>query len=145
VWTLGCLGLAWYSNSVLVISFCLLAIGVLDYWTRRQMNTRFEVYMSDSQFAPDPLERIAEVIEARREVVRWYLFSLPHLRKEMLRTLGFMISFCVAVIGWRTQSHVASNSAYLILIAVLIVNEFITLRWRAKRDASLRSAERQGS
>jgi len=134
--------MAWYTNSVLFVSFCMLVIGVIDFGTRRQINSRFQRYMSDRQFAPNLLETGAEVIEARREVAKWYLFELPHLRKETLRTLGFMISFCVAVIAWRTQSHAASNGAYLILIAVLIMDGFITLRWRVKRDANLGNAER---
>lgn len=140
--TLCYLFLAWYSDSILIVSFCMFLIGGIDFWTRCQINSRFRRYFSDSQFAPDPGERGADVIAARRRVVSWYLFDLPHLRKEVLRTLGFMISFSLALIAWHTQSQVASNGAYLALLAVLIVNELVTLRWRVKRDADLRSAER---
>lgn len=137
VFTLSYLLLAWFSGQVLLISLCLLIIGLVDYFTRWQINKRFAGYLSDPSFAPDVGERGGEIIEKRRQVVRHYLFVRPHLAKEFLRILGFAIAFSLAALAWLTKSTAASNGAYLLLIVVSISNEVVTVRWRLKRDRDL--------
>ena len=97
----------------------------------------------------------------RRAVVEWFLFKLPHLPKEAGRIAGcaaafgianyayfsnvhdvtfltyFFDAFYCAVYGDPHGADKLAVLAYVVLIATLTVNEFITIPWRINRDRKL--------
>jgi hypothetical protein len=137
------MALAWFAYDIRVVSFVMIVIASIDFNTRRMINKRFREYFADPGYAPEEIDGDREVIEQRRQVVRNFLFSRPHLWKEAGRVGGCAVAFSVAMAGYLYQMEWLSSGAYLILIATLVVNERVTWLWRAPRDSELRKIQEQ--
>lgn len=132
------MALAWFAYDIRIVSFLMLVVASIDYNTRRLINKRVPGYFAD---APLPDDRERGAIEERREVVRRHLLDRPHLRKEAGRIAGCAASFGIAMVGFWYPAGWMKSAAYLALIATLIVNEALTLRWRRDRDRGLLAIE----
>jgi len=126
------MAIAWYTDKIAVVSALMFGIACIDLNTLRWIKKHVEIYFSSSEYAPIEGERDYELILRRREIIREYFYANPQYWKEAGRVAGCAIALLVALRGHRP-------SAYLVLLSTLVVNEIITLRWRAHRDKTWRA------
>ena len=153
--------LAWVAHCILVASACMFVIACIDLNTRRLINKNIREDFADPRYAPYPTEPDYKAMMNRRGIVEWFLFKLPHLRKETLRIAGCTAALAVANYSYFVNAHdgmfrcyvadvivcaLYGNShgayemdrvAYTILIGTLILNELVTWWWRRDRDYRL--------
>jgi hypothetical protein len=127
-----------FAQRVMIASFFMLVIACIDWNTRRQINARIREYFSDAKYSPCETESNYGSIMASRSVISWFLFQLPHLRKEAARIAGCAVALGVAICAHLNHSSSWNRSAYVILIGTLVLNEIITVRWRWNRHKRLR-------
>jgi hypothetical protein len=120
------------SDSVLFASLFMTVIAFADLRTRRLINKNIWQIFADEKYAPRVDEPGYVAILSRREIVRWYLFSLPHLWKEVGCVAGCATAFGIATYGSLKGTDL-SVPAYATLIGTQITNEIITMRWRFGR------------
>jgi hypothetical protein len=131
------LALGWAVRNILIASSFMVVIGCIDLNTRRLINEKMGRYFADAAYAPSPNEHAYHDIQNARSVLTWYLFELPQFRKEMLRVVGCAIALGVAAYGNYSSDKRLDAAAYVILIATLVLNEVVTVRWRFIRDGRL--------
>ena len=124
--------LAWSVDNIIVASFLMLLIASNDWITRFNIGEGIRKYFSDGRYAPSLQDRDCKVIEQRREVAVKFLFKRPHLFKETLRALGCAAALGIAIFGYARRDAQFELLAYYVLIAVLVLNELVTQRWRYK-------------
>ena len=133
------IALPWFTYNVIAASLVLFLIGCIDWNTRRLIhkNTR-------SLFVRHPLrmgDKDYETIKENRRVWNEYLFDKPHLWKEAACAGGCGLAFVVALMAHAFGSAWLRSLAYIIAIATLLTNEFVTWRWRSVRDRRLKEIE----
>ncbi len=131
------LAIAWLAGNLVAVSGLLLLVACFDWNTRRIIKKQMEKYFEDEAFDPLPNDANYLSISRCRDVVRWYLDKKPHLQKEALKVAGIAVSFLLAVAWDRCNHSWMRTLSYTILIATLVVNEVVTLRWRSERDRRL--------
>jgi hypothetical protein len=80
-------------------------------------------------------------------VLTQFLFGHPHLWKEAGRIAGCAAAVGLAMAGHLYRAEPFTSLAYLVLMATLATNEWLTQRWRRPRDQKweeigLRAADR---
>lgn len=130
--------LGWVTKYIIVASLGLFVIACIDFNTRRLIHEKMRQYFSSEKYAPDQNERMYETIQSRRSVIKWFLFKLPHLKKEAGKVIGCAVSVCIAIYGYFGNVEWAENLAYVTLIGTLITNEIFTMMWRLERDRQLK-------
>jgi hypothetical protein len=133
--------IAYVSQYILIVSGLMTILAANDYHTRYKINEGIDKYFDDDRYSPQPEEEDYAVILARRKEVCDFLFGRPHLTKEVLRTLGCACSFLMAGAAYLYQEPRLETGAYIVLIATLLINEVITVRWRLVRDSRLREVD----
>lgn len=133
--------IAYVSQYILIVSGLMTILAANDYHTRYKINEGINKYFSDDRYSPRPEEEDYFVVLARRKEVCDFLFVRPHLMKEILRTAGCATSFLIAGAAYLYQEPRLETCAYLVLIATLLINEVITVRWRLVRDSRLRDVD----
>ena len=131
--------LAWSTNDIRLSAVFMFVIAAFDLHGRYLINKNMKRYFSDSRYAPRPEEPDSEVIEGRREVVRWYLFQLPYLWKEAGCMAGCGIAASLAIVGYLESADRLYGFAYVVLIVTLVLNEIITQGWRYQRERRLKA------
>jgi hypothetical protein len=133
------LSFAYFVDNILVASLCMFAIACIDFNTRDLIAAGIATLFDDPAFAPNAEDRDWDVIERRRSVVRWYLYSLPHGLKEAGRVVGCAVAVGLSVSSILYESEYRAAMAYVALIGTLATNEVITQVWRNQRRQRLRS------
>jgi hypothetical protein len=128
------------ANHILVVSAIMTVIGANDLITRSKINAGIAKTFDDPKYSPAPSDKDYDVIQQRRRVARWYLFDLPHLRKEAWCTIGCASAFGVEVFGYLSTKNV-DWLAYAILIFTLVANEIRTSWWRLNRYKRLKAID----
>lgn len=122
------MALYWFLGYVVqyvsLASLCMLLIACNDFITRRKINDNFRQYFLDPKYAPARTERNYKAIQSRRKEIRWFLFELPHLRKEVARAAGCAVAFVVAAYVFHKDSDALLNSLY----SIFVVNDFRVLQ-----------------
>jgi hypothetical protein len=134
--------LAWFADEILIVSAVLFFIGCIDWNTRRMIHKNIKSYFEDESLTPQPEDKAAKTIEARRNVVKLYLFGKPHLVKEAACAAGCGVGLFIALISQHYEIQFLKNLAYIIMIFTLLTNEIITWQWRSARDRNLLNIER---
>lgn len=130
-----------YAHNILITSFCMFVVACIDWNTRKEINERMLRYFSDTNYSPQENDPAYKSIMEYRYLINWYLYQLPHLWKEKIRIAGCAVSFLVAIYGYFNHSKWLNNSAYLILIGTLILNEIVTNKWRWNRHNRLKKVK----
>jgi len=149
---------AWTAHCILVVSLLMFVIACIDLNTRRLINEKTREYFREERYAPKEGESDFEAIKDRRAKAERFLFGRRHLEKEVARIIGFALAFGIANFAYFANAQNATFGnycvdaiycalyrapdgtgklaalAYVVMIATLIVNECITLRWRIDRD-----------
>jgi hypothetical protein len=108
--------LGYVAQYISLASFSMLLIACNDFITRRKINDNFHQYLSNSKYAPSKSERNYKAIQSRRKEVKWFLFGLPHLRKEACRVAGCAVAFGLAAYVFYKDGDALINSLYSIFI-----------------------------
>ena len=135
------MALVWFAYKIILVSLAMFIIGCIDWNTRRLIHKNIGRFFSDEKYAPRTGDKDFEAIQARREVVREYLFNNPHLWKEGGCAIGCGVALCVAVAAHFVASDRLKSTAYVLMIVTLLVNEIVTWRWRAIRDRRWREID----
>jgi hypothetical protein len=149
---------AWTAHCILVVSFLMFVIACFDLNTRRQINNGIRANFNNRKYLPREDDPDFQEIMDRREKAKRYLFGRPHLQKEAARIICYAVAFGIANLAYFSNvPNVAFHGylfdmlycslfrmpdgvgnlavfAYLVLIATLVWNEIITIRWRLIRD-----------
>jgi hypothetical protein len=133
--------LTWFADNIRIASLLMLIIACNDWRTRYLIETGIQRYFSDEKYAPRASDKDYKIIEERRAVAREFLFNKPHLWKESGRVAGCAAAFAVSIVGYMSGSHRLIFAAYIILIATLIINEIITIRWRVTMYWDLKAVD----
>jgi hypothetical protein len=128
-------------DRILFVSGIMTILACGDFHTRDAINDGVRRRFSDRHFAPHRRESEYKRIMARRAVVEWFLFSLPHLSKELWVIYGSATAFGVALYGHYVGLDL-NLPAYAILIGVHVINEVITVWWRIDRYVRLNAINR---
>ena len=124
----------------IVVSSMMLSIACIDYNTRNLIKKGLSEVLEDSRHSPTPGDTDYRGIQYRRAVIRWYLFRLPHRRKEALRVFGCALALALAIAGHHSHKSWLTILCYLVLILTLLLNEHVTFAWRQRRGFFLRAA-----
>jgi hypothetical protein len=135
------MALAWFTDNILISSLFMSIIACFDLNTRRWINRDMARFFSNDKYAPRLGEPDFDRIVERRKVASWYLYELPHLRKEAVRIAGCAIALTVAIFGYVQGSDHFYCAAYIILVVILVGNEILTFSWRYKRERRLRAIQ----
>jgi hypothetical protein len=122
--------LTWFADNIRIASFIMLILACNDWRTRYLIGKGIGNYFADKDYAPRRGEPDYEIIEKRRKVANKFLFGKPHLPKETGRVAGCGLAFLISMIGYIYSVDWLDFLAYFILIATMIINEVITMRWR---------------
>jgi hypothetical protein len=124
------IALTWVADNIKIASFIMLILACNDWRTRYLIETGIGNYFKQKEYAPQPNEKDYEVIQKRRAVAGKFLFDKPHLRKETGRVAGCGLAFLISLFGYFYSVNWLDFAAYFVLIATIIINEVITMRWR---------------
>jgi hypothetical protein len=149
------------AHCILTASFFLLLIACVDFNTRRRINAGMKGYLRNPDYEPSPEERTYAVIMQHRTIAEWFLYELPHLKKEAGRVAGFALAFGIANYSYFEHAQnvtvtsyllgglhcaISGNSmnpeplivlSYAVTILTIFVNEWTTMKWRISRDRKL--------
>jgi hypothetical protein len=126
------------ADDIMMASICMLVISCIDLNTRWQINKKVHLYFSSARYSPAPDEKDYDAMQKRRGAISWFLFKLPHLRKEAGRAAGCAAASGIAIYENFNNDAKLNILAYSILIGTLVLNEIITLTWRILRDRRLK-------
>jgi len=120
----------------------MLLIACGDFRTRDLINEDMRTIFAEKQYEPHRGEADYSFDEmvARRNIAQWYLFSLPHLGKELAGIYGCATAFAVSLYGHLSGVNL-DNASYSILIGILVLNEIITVWWRIDRYLRLKRSD----
>lgn len=126
--------IVYYVGNIAYVSAVLMILACLDLNTRRMINNKMNEYLNNSRYSPLSTERSYDEIMHKRKIASHYLFDNYHKAKEVLCALGYTGALVVAAAtGLYTLG-------YIIVIAVLLLNEIVQLRWRYPMIKELREA-----
>jgi|GEM_PF-4187412 len=124
------IALTWVADNIKIASLIMFILALNDWRTRYLIETGIGNYFKEEKYAPRRDEKDYEVIQKRRAVASKFLFEKPHLRKETGRVAGCGLAFLVSMVGYLYSVNWLDFVAYFVLIATIIINEIITMRWR---------------
>lgn len=125
-------------GNIFFASLFMTGIAFFDFVTRDRINEGIRQRFADISYDPRPEDADFDGIMRRRQIARWYLFSLPHLSKELACIDGCAAAFGIAAYGHFIGADL-SIAAYATLIGTQILNEIVTLWWRYDRFARLKA------
>jgi hypothetical protein len=129
--------LATLVDHIWLVAPLMFVIACIDFNTQLLIRRGIKRHFADSNYAPAPGDKDYEAINRRRSEAWRYVFGLPHLWKETGRALGCGTSAALAITGHFQGDRRLTAAAYIVLIATLMLNEIITVRWRLERRARL--------
>lgn len=124
------------SDHIFFAAAIMTIIAVNDFFTRKQINRNISLDFADPNYFPSPTESGYQTILNRRAVVLPYLLDLPHLSKEIACSVGCATAWLVTSYGY-VKNIDLDTTAYVILMATLVLNEIVTLYWRIVRFCRL--------
>lgn len=124
------IALIWFADNIKIASLIMFILACNDWRTRYQIEEGMGNYFEMEKYAPKPTEKDYDVIQERRKIVRKFLFDKPHRAKETGRVAGCGLAVLISMIGYLYSANWLYFAAYFVLIATMIINEVIAMRWR---------------
>lgn len=125
--------MGYYIDKILVLSGLLCFVFVVSIGSNELLRHNFERYLNDSRYAPATWSKEFQYIMTNRDIVLQFLFTNRHQTREII---ALTLCAAIGVLNWTVQ-QTPLWAGYILIVIVVLSNEFVLYQWRYRRDLSL--------
>ena len=139
--TIAFIGLAWTIDRLEIFCIIMLVLSIQDAYGNNMLRENIVKHFLQPQFDPDQSDDLSPFILERRKVALDYWVWKPQLARIGFMMIGTVVAFLTATSQQVFDYNLGTYTPHVIIIGIILANEWTMDRWRTERDLALEDIE----